>query len=1063
MTAIRRAQDRVHGRAEGLLLLGLVLAYFVILAPYGLELADEGHLVHQIYRSFLGQLPYLDFHTGYTPGVYYWNAGLFAAFGVNLIVVRLSLAICNALAIWLLYVVARRLGASAGAAASAAVLYLGLIPFHDGHFAPFNIPYPAWYVTPLWMLSIICVLGWWRNGTVLRWGLAGLCAGVVFAFKQNSGLLNLAALAITAGLLMRPDADVTPRGNGVTRLLLRAERIIRWLLPLAGALGLLVIMGRAAGSREAWLFAVPLLVVVLWQLLVPKAGVARTVRPLQLWSVFLLLLVGFAMVTVPWAAYFWLRMGTKPFLRAILYIGASYEDFYFIGYPRLGWWSIAVAAGIGLLVLAGLVLRKLRPPLRCVGGVAGAGAIFAAIYLVRHPPPMVEGFQASVVMRVQDVSFALILCIEWAAIALHMVTTARRQHGVEPPDQTALTSASSARRDRSAQFLIVLVSAILMHAQLYPRSDFMHLVYAAPGVLILGASLVHRLSALWASGLAEAPASGRMIQAAFLVPVYALALILLTPALERIEYLVRSGLEQDPSAVVSLDTPRAPFVLEPAAGRLFLAMSSTLRYVDAHSRPDDFVFTFPCLDFISFLADRRDPTRHGYYYPGSPGHAVEAEVIDSLRDRPPRFIVALHDHALFFVSAPLYYFNLRRYVTEHYRFDRRIGMFDVLRPREASDDIRDGSGQEAAADLQANDTQVASDDASMPHHELAETIDLWERELHHQVGQQARRISAVLAAMPHRDITGLAELLLRLDAPGQRTIALLVRKSRSTEGAAALAARLGDSWLDPTVRELFIRVIAEVGDLQSIVPLLHAVEGADLGTLEGVGGDLFTIALRSWLSNYWYAPPQRAELRAIEEALPDRQLIAWIDNPWEIPPLRAFAVRIAAGRTGRQFVPFLVRLLADNNENWQLRADAAQTLVESGFGAQVFPALGSLMQHGEPVPPMLLAALYQQAPDVGYEVLTVSMAAVDDMARAEAFWVAGALHDTRMADPLRAGLSDPAREVRMAAAWGLGNSGDPSVLGDLQRLARDGDDEVEQFAERAIQHVLYGAANQRPD
>ena len=231
----------------------------------------------------------------------------------------------------------------------------------------------------------------------------------------------------------------------------------------------------------------------------------------------------------------------------------------------------------------------------------------------------------------------------------------------------------------------------------------------------------------------------------------------------------------------------------------------------------------------------------------------------------------------------------------------------------------------------------------------------------------------------------------------------------------------------------------------------------------GVSVDLFTISSLSWLENYWYAPAERTEWRDIEEALPDRQIIDWIDNPWEIMPLRVFAIHMAGSRAGRQFVPFLVRLLGDSNENWQLRAQAAQSLVALGYGKEIFAALTGLVRRGELVPPMLATTLYQQAPDVGYELVASSMAAVDDMARAEAFWVAGALHDTRMADPLRAGLSDPAREVRMAAVWGLGNSGDPSVLGDLQRLARDGDDEVEQFAERAIQHVSYGAANQRPE
>src|SRR5262245_52130674 len=147
MTTHATPRGRSFGNVVGLLVVILSLAYFGMLAPYGLELADEGHLVHQIYRTYLGQIPYIDFHTGYTPGVYYLNAALFALFGPNLLVVRLCLAVINGLSIGCLYWVGRRLGASRIAAATAGLLYVAFIPFFDGRFAPSNIPYPAWYVT----------------------------------------------------------------------------------------------------------------------------------------------------------------------------------------------------------------------------------------------------------------------------------------------------------------------------------------------------------------------------------------------------------------------------------------------------------------------------------------------------------------------------------------------------------------------------------------------------------------------------------------------------------------------------------------------------------------------------------------------------------------------------------------------------------------------------------------------------------------------------------------------------------------------------------------------------
>jgi HEAT repeat protein len=1055
--------SRSLGRVTGPLLLVVTLAYFGALAPYGLELADEGHLISQIHRTYLGQVPYVDFHTGYTPGVYYWNAALFRLFGVNLLAVRGCLAVINGLGVACLYWLVRRVGGSRFAAATAGLLSVALIPFYDGHFAPFNIPYPAWYVTLFWLLSLICVVEWWTSRRGWLWALAGLCAGTVFAFKQNSGLLNLAALLIAMGLLERPVAGAEPVGVG--RWLRRAERLLRWMVPFGGALGLMLMMGRSGGAREVYVFALPLAVVVAWELFAPVVHVARPVPPLTLVRHAVLVAVGFAAVTLPWTAYFWPRLGARAFLRSILYIGGSYEQFYFIGYPVQGRASLAIVGGLGLLLLTSLLVAWRWVSARLIGAALVAAAVVGGTWLLRHPPPMVEGFQKSVVMRVEDLAFALILCLEWIAIGVHIAQTAgRRSLG----SASVMTGAQSEGTERTGPagapgaFLIVLVSAILMHAQLYPRSDFMHLVYAAPGVLILGARMLDDLAAVWVRHVAPTPAWRRTVRIVAFAPVYALVLILLAPAVARIGYLARSAWQGDGTAVVRLETSRAPLVVEPAAGRVLLGLSSVVRYLEQHSQPTDLVFTFPCLDIMSFLADRRDPTRHGYYYPGSPGHAVEAEVIDSLRAHPPRYIVALHDHALFFVPAPLYYFNLRHYVMKHYSLERRLGMFDVLR----RDEVRASRGREesppslaaAAAGAGSPDEAQASSNGESETSDLAEALVLWHRELRHRSGATVRHIDAVLQALPVATTAALADALAALDTEEQRLVALLIRKTRSPAGAAALASALEGRGLPSTLRELFLRIIAEFGDLRSVVPLLRALRTADFADLGSLSGDLFTIASRSWIENYWYAPSRRSELPAIETMLPDEQIIRWMDNPRELLALRSFAIRMAGRRRSHAFIPFLVRLLGDRTEHPQLRSDAAHSLVELGFGPQVFGAIGALLSQTDLVPAVLTIELYPQEPNTGREVLVESMTARNAGQRATAFWAAAALQDPKLVPDLRAGLSDPLPEVRMAAIWGLGNVGGDGALAALQQTTHDGNDEVEAFAARTIQRVALGSS-----
>jgi len=1036
-------------RLLGATVLLLSVAYYLALAPYGLELADEGHLVEQIYRTYLGQLPYVDFHSGYAPGVYYWNAALFRLFGVNLVVLRYGLAVVNGLTVCVIYWLARRVVAARLGAAVVALLYLALVPFHDGQFASFNIPYPAWYVTLFWLLSLVCMVRWWESDRAFLWLAAGLCAGVVFAFKQNSGLLNLAAVGIAVPLLERPSDAHGARG--LTGLLVRAGPAMQWLVPLLGVLGVTAMFG-PAGFREVCLYALPLAVVVLWQLLVPGARIGRPVSALQLWRDMLLVAVGFAIVTLPWAAYFWVHLGSTAFLRTIFYIGVGYQQFYFIGYPPIGAWSIALAGAIGLATVTGRLISRRRLPPRLVAGVLLAVAVVIAVGLAVHPPPMIEGFQRSVVMRVENVAFALVLFTEWAAIVTYLVLTRR------PSAQ------ANGSRQAGGRFLIVLLSAILMHAQLYPRSDFMHLVYAAPCILVLGARLLEVLADQWAWGLARTRRARAAIRMLVAAPVCAVALVLLAPALQRIDYLARSGWGREASAVVRLDTPRAPLIIDPAAGRLFQSLSETVRYVREHSRPDQYLFTFPCLDFVSFLADRRDPTRHGYYYPGSPGHAVEAEVIDALHAHPPRQIVALHDHALFFVNAPSYYFNLHQFVSAHYNLERRVGMFDILRPNPPGRGGAETAGtmlvtaRDAAADVDANEAEDGDvPQTGAPEDTLATTVALWRREVQHSRGAVAREIDLALGRLATVDIEGLASVIAGLSPSAQRSVAQLVLLSRSGGGAAALSAALQKPGVSAAMAEQFLRVIGAIGDSRSVVPMLQALPGSEGSMRAALAGGLFYVMSKSWVENYWYAPSKPAELPRIEEALPTARLIQWIDNPFESPALRSFAIRMAGLRQSPVFIPYLVRVSGDANENPLLRADAVCSLVQLGYGTAVFPIIGNLLHGGDAVSAVLTVALYPEDPENGRRLLLESMQLADPFARSQAFWIAGAVRDPQLVPILRAGLTDAVPEVRQAAAWALGNIGDPGSTLALQQAAHDGNDDVEPFAERALQRMAKGS------
>src|SRR6266852_57772 len=89
--------------------------------------------------------------------------------------------------------------------------YVALMPVYRGEFATFNIPYPSWYVALTALTSTLALLRFFADGR-LRWVLvAGVLAGIGCAFKPNSGVFNLAALAVTLLLAGSPDGSLWQR------------------------------------------------------------------------------------------------------------------------------------------------------------------------------------------------------------------------------------------------------------------------------------------------------------------------------------------------------------------------------------------------------------------------------------------------------------------------------------------------------------------------------------------------------------------------------------------------------------------------------------------------------------------------------------------------------------------------------------------------------------------------------------------------------------------------------------------------------------------------------------
>jgi hypothetical protein len=176
-----------------------VAAYCLALRRYGFELGDEGVLLAHVDRVLHGQVPYRDFHVGYGPGLYWLHAAAFAWWEPSSGAVRTGLAVVHAVRALLLAALVHAVGGRGWAAAAVVALVAFFLPIAPGVCAPGNVPYPAWYADAIGLGALSLLI---RRPDASA--AVGMLWGVVFAFKQNSGLFGLGAAALTVVLTATP-------------------------------------------------------------------------------------------------------------------------------------------------------------------------------------------------------------------------------------------------------------------------------------------------------------------------------------------------------------------------------------------------------------------------------------------------------------------------------------------------------------------------------------------------------------------------------------------------------------------------------------------------------------------------------------------------------------------------------------------------------------------------------------------------------------------------------------------------------------------------------------------
>ena len=621
------------------------LAYLLLLRGYGFQLEDEGTLLMQLDRVFRGQVPYVDFHTGYTPAFFYGGAAIFSVLGRSILAIRTVLVLINAGAATALYVVGRRM-VGPWMAALAPLLWLALVPIYPGDFAAFNIPYPTWPATLAWLLIVLGLLRWERTNEPVMLALVGVTIAALLAVRPNSGAFALAA------------------ATWVVCAFARRASLLDHLAAIGAAafmaLGVWFTLDRRVFGTDAAVHVLPMAAVSicyagpLATMLANRSG-TRTVAALSI------LAASFVVPTAAWMLPLHSVLGTPTFLREVLLIGADYATLYYVAHPAPELYAVlVVVAVLGIAGVGQLVRRRIVSPWLPIAVAAVATGVVAA--LAAHSAVMPEGIRASVLFQVENSVFWLAPLANYGALAWLLRSGLVRQ-----------------RLQDKRVLAVLAAAAVAMYLQLYPRSDFMHAITAAPLSLVVGVVLLDRVLAWWEQGRWSSAADGRhtgrlVMRGALLV---ASVIVLAAKFSLTLAGPVVSLLAPDDEDANRLLRP-LPVHVERGVADELEAFERTAAYLRDHTGAEEAVWTFPATTGVLFAADRTSPLHHDYWFPGRPDHAAEAEMLARLREHLPRYLVTINDGWTFFTGAPAYFEQARELAIANYRLAARLGRFDVL-------------------------------------------------------------------------------------------------------------------------------------------------------------------------------------------------------------------------------------------------------------------------------------------------------------------------------------------------------------------------------------------------
>jgi|GEM_PF-6248223 len=678
----------------------MVCAVYLSFAQYGFDILEEGYFLANAQRVLEGDLPYRDFNTPYTPGVFYLYAWLMEQAGNNLVILRITQVVSRGIFALALYAAGRQLVTPFFAAVPPALILA--IDTAPGVWSL----HPGWFTAPAAILGALCIARYLREGRLLWLLGAGISFGVAFAFKQNLAAYGtMAALWFLVTFERRlmpvrllsfrhpPAVSIAPRPP--TGWLLTALRTLTQIVALVLLPAIPAEIARPYMSPlVAILFIVPLVFLSLLGLvhivrgLRSPAGQARPGelgREISFYLRPVVLLAGFGAVTLSWFIPFLDLIGHRWDLLGPL-IGRIDQTGYFLGMDppsaedvRTIGAALLLPVTLPLIAAAGLWGRR---------GVALATAALA--YLITRSALLslswsdpwnaidaLSELRGTLARAGADygehayVTYGLILYMPhlafWVGIVLVFWNIVRRR--VDP-----------------VRIWYLAAGAALIVNQ-YPRMDEVHLLWSGGLLFLSGADALQRWYGL---ALRFVP----RLQSSAMGDVTFRFSLLLLPVLAALPIMIaRVGgagpYFRPPAAPSELTRPEGPYGLMRMdvpgdSSRVWLPGKDALIYAEISkllqelTAEDEPIFTYPAIPGFYYLANRPNATAFNHVFPGMASPTEQREMVRQLER--VNFVVWDDAGAHYWVNpgdnAPV-----TEYIRTHFRIDRFVGQYAILSRR----------------------------------------------------------------------------------------------------------------------------------------------------------------------------------------------------------------------------------------------------------------------------------------------------------------------------------------------------------------------------------------------